>query len=474
MNIQINKNSNTPIYVQIKNSIKDQIIKEQLAHGFKLPPERKLAESLGVSRNTIVSAYNSLIDEGLVTLSKKPKGYFVYEPYEVTKKKMFSPLAKMIKYNYNEKEQLFSDLFSQSPTTREIPFAGVNVDYRFFHGDTDKYDMYFKLDSHETDRLKENICRLLSKQNIFVNSKSIQIVSETTQAIEYILDLYLKEGDCVIVEEPIIPSTINVFRNRGIKLVCVKMDHDGMNMEDLNSNIKKYNPKFIYTLPTFHNPSTITMSLEKRQELLKIAQHYGVPIIEENSLRDFCYEGVVLPPSLYALDRSKSVLYLDTFNLTFLPGIKTAYIVGPVEPIEMMGRLIVTNQNMVYNIGHAILNEAIEDGTYERRIVKIQEYYREKRDYLCERLESLRAYGLEFNKPKGGLFVWCTLPSHVNERKMFKFAREKGLLYMPGDLFFPFGQNGRSCIRISYSNVSDRQIDEGIKILEEALTQQYT
>ena len=335
MNIQINKNSNTPIYVQIKNSIKDQIIKEQLAHGFKLPPERKLAESLGVSRNTIVSAYNSLIDEGLVTLSKKPKGYFVFEPYEEIKTKMFSPLSKMIKYNYNEKEQLFSDLFSQSHTTKEIPFAGVNVDDRFFHGDTDKYDMYFKLDSHETDRLKDNICRLLSKQNIFVNSKSIQIVSETTQAIEYILDLYLKEGDCVIVEEPILPSTMNVFRNRGIKLVCVKMDHDGMNMEDLNSHIKKYNPKFIYTLPTFHNPSTITMSLEKRQELLKIAHHYGVPIIEENSLRDFCYEGVVLP-SLYALDRSKSVLYLDTFNLTFLPGIKTAYIVGPIEPIEMM------------------------------------------------------------------------------------------------------------------------------------------
>ncbi len=473
MNIHINKNSNTPIYVQIKNSIKDQILKEQLSNGFKLPPERSLAERLGVSRNTIVCAYNSLIDEGLITLSKKPKGYFVHEPFQINQRKMFSPLSKMIKYNYNEKEQLFSNLFSQPSTSDDIPFAGVNVDDRFFHGDTDKYEQYYRLDSSEIDRLKENVCNLLNRQNIFVNPKSVQIVSETTQAIEYISVLYLQEGDCVVVEEPIMPSTVNVFRNRGIKMVCVKMEKDGMDLDHLNTLIKKYNPKFIYTLPTFHNPSTITMSLAKRQELLKIAQYYGVPIIEENSLRDFRYEGFELP-SLYALDRGKSVLYLDTFNLTFLPGIKTAFIVGPVEPIEMMGRLIVTNQNMVYNVGHTILNEAIEDGTYEKRIVAMQQYYKEKRDYLCERLDKLRKYGLEFSKPEGGLFVWCALPSNVNERKMFKYAREKGLIYMPGDLFFPFGKNGRSYMRISYSNVSDRQIDEGVKILEEALTYSYT
>lgn len=468
MDIKINKNSDTPLYIQIRNEIRNKIISNEILFGFKLPTERSLAESLNVSRNTIVNSYQSLIDEGLIVLSNKPKGYFVREPIQFTPQKTFSPLQSLIKYTYTDKELLFDDIFSQTNSPDYIPFAGISVDSSLFQTDNSKFDMLYKLDSRETNKLKQNICHLLSKQNMLVDEKHIEIVSETTQAIEYIIELYLNEGDYIIVEEPVSANTINIFRNRGIKVVCVKMEDDGMCISDLEVRIKKYHPKFIYTLPTYHNPSTITMSVEKRIHLLKLCNYYSVPIIEENSLHDFHLSGPEYP-TLFSLDRNKSVLYLDTFNLSFLPGIKTAFIVGPVEPISMIGKLIVTNQNMVYNIGHAVLNEAIEDGSFTNRVKNMQQYYRKKRDYFCEKLNALQPLGLDFNVPEGGPIIWCKLPTEVNEKQLFKYCKSHGLLYMPGTVFYPFGHSGRSEIRLCFSNVTDEQIDKGVKLLGEAI-----
>lgn len=468
MQIKINRNNRTPLYIQIKNSIRDMILSDALPYGFKLPSERTLAEEIGVSRNTVVMAYQDLIAEGLVTSSTKPKGYFVKEPINLGERRLFYPLSKMIKYNYTDKENLFDYIFSQSNSDKFISFAGISMDHELSYGDSYRDHMFYMYEEHETERLKKNICNRLRTQNIFVTEKNIQLVSETTQAIRYIIDLYLREGDCVIVEEPVIASTVNIFRNNGIYVACVKMTETGMDLDDLRILIKKYNPKFIYTMPNIHNPTGISMPLNKKVELLKIASQNGIPIIEENSLRDFRYEGSE-STSLYAMDSNRSVLYLDTFTLTFTPGIKTAFIIGPVEPIAMMGKMIITNQTTIYNLGHTLLNEALENGTFQKRIEQLQEAYRSKRDILCSALEELRDYGLFFKKPEGGLFVWCKLDKNINEKLLFDISKEKGLLFMPGNVFFPYGYNGDSYLRLCFSNVNNDDIRKGVNILKEAL-----
>lgn len=164
------------------------------------------------------------------------------------------------------------------------------------------------------------------------------------------MTLYLSEGDSVIVEEPIVPDNASIFRNGGLNMVTVPMEADGMDMDKLEMQIKKHKPKFIYTMPNFHNPTGAVMSLSKRERLLEIAQRYGVPIIEEDSQRDFRYTQERLP-SLYSLDQYKSVVYVDSFTLTFPYGVKVGYVVGPYDLVDMLGRLITMTETFVSNMG---------------------------------------------------------------------------------------------------------------------------
>ena len=200
MEITINRNNDTPVYIQIKNSIRQKIISGRLPNGLKLPAERTIAKELGVSRNTVVRAYQELIAEGFVVVSAKPKGYFVREVRKSASERVFHPLANMRRYNYTEKESLFDDIFRRSTTEEYVSLAGINVCLPDPEDFSYSYKEFYDCDENEADRLKRNICRMLASKDIFVSEKNIQLMSETTQALEYIMSLYLRDGDTVIVE----------------------------------------------------------------------------------------------------------------------------------------------------------------------------------------------------------------------------------------------------------------------------------
>ena len=481
MDIKINRNSETPIFLQIKGRIKNLIAAGELVSGYKMPPERRLAEELGVHRNTVVKAYSELISEGYLTASRKtPKGYFVRKPDgDASFGKRFFPLEKMILYSFNEKEKMFLDVFSQSTGSRYLSFGGILMDKRTMPLKGMEEIMQTMLQSvqseepeqgelDETDRMKKNICRVLSRENMYVNPRNIQLVSETNQALDYLINLYLKEGDWVIAEEPILPDNSALIRNKGIRLATVPMEEDGMDLKTLEVLMKKHKPKFIYTLPNFHNPTGITMSLEKRVQLLEIAQRYGVPIIEEDSQRVFRYTENRIP-SLYSLDKYKSVVYIDSFTLSFPYGIKTGYVVGPSDLVETLGRCIVVDETFVSNMGHLMLNEYIERGLWEEHADDLADCYGRRQAVLCRELDKIRSLGISYRKPQGGLTLWCDLDEDINEKKLYQLALARGLLIMPGFLFYPFGYGGAGHVRLSFSKTSEEEIVRGTAILADAL-----
>lgn len=480
MNIRINRQSVTPLYKQIKNGIRDLIRDEELTNGFKLPPERALADELGVHRNTVIRAYDELILEGLIVSSRtSPRGYFVLGSRQAKDEKVFFTLEKMIRYNFSSNEKVFERIFNQSSSGDIISLGGIVIDRQMMP--LKRIGSVFErmkagqwvetlngTEDRETERLKENICRLLKKRNMYVNKRNVQIVSESTQALSYILDLYLKPGDCVIVEEPVVPDTMNLFRNKDIEAVGVSLEKDGPNLKELELLIINKRPKFLYIMPNYQNPSAGVISLEKRAALLEISHKYGIPIIEDDALREFSYAKNEIP-SLYSLDQYKSVIYIDTFTLTTLPGIKTAFLVGPYEPVEMIGRYIVMSQVSISNIGQHMLNEFIESGQYEEHLAELKVFYKRKRDRLTAALEKIRGRGIDFEVPEGGLFIWCRLDDRINEKELFLTCRKKGLLIMPGYIFYPGGYRGGGHIRICFSNIEDDKIEEAVGILAEAV-----
>ncbi len=479
MKVSIDRKSRIPVYRQIAEEISEKIYSQELMPGYKLPAERKLAEELSVHRNTIIKAYDVLMEKELVISSRqKPKGYFVKTPRDITEfGKRFFPLEKAFRYEYRRAEKRFNELFLESERDDVICMSGMVMDCsispvtnmepvldRIFGKSEGKYTDFLA----ETDHLKENICRLLSDRNIYVTPKNVQILSETNQIIGYLMMLYLREGDCIIAEAPLVPDNFSIFYNRGINIVTIPMENDGMRMDLLEDAIRIHKPKFIYTLPNYHNPTGITMSLEKRTTLLRLANVYNVPIIEEDYQSDFCYEERRLP-SLYTLDTNKMVIYLYSFTLSFPYMLKIGYTVGPADFINMLGYAISVDETMVSSVGQYFLNEYIDSGEFDSHIERIRKVYKRRRDALCEELDKIKNKGITYAKPVGGLLLWCTLEEDINERELCKSAEEKGVLIMPGWVFYDEKITGKGHIRLSFSNVTEDEIRQAVKLLGEAL-----
>lgn len=479
MKLIIDRTSSIPIYRQIARRIEDKILSQELASGFKLPAERRLAEDLSVHRNTVIKAYDVLITKGLVVVSRqKPKGYFVKTMRDIQPfRQRFFPLEKAFRYELCKEEKRFNDIFWSSAQEGIISFGCMAMDKtldpvvgmesvveRIF--DAGDMNDFFA----ETERFKENICGLLAEQNIYVTPKNVQILSETNQTLSYLITLYLREGDCIVAEEPMVPDNYSIFYNRGIRVIPVPMEEDGMRMDMLEEAIREHKPKFIYTLPNFHNPTGITMSLEKRRQLLKLADIYNVPIIEEDYQRDFSY-GKNPPPSLYTLDTNKMVIYLYSFTLTFPYMMKLGFAVGPADLIDMLKYALSVDETVIGGIGQYFLNEYIDTGKYQHHVELLQKIYSSRLDLLCEELDKIADKGISYHKPAGGLTLWCTLADDISERALYRALDEKGVLIIPGWIFYTAGKKKEGHIRLCFSNVSDEEIRRGVKLLGEALDQ---
>jgi DNA-binding transcriptional MocR family regulator len=481
MNIRINKDSETPYYKQIAEAIRCMIRNQELIHGYKMPSERKLAAELGIHRNTVIKAYGELVSEGLMTVSRSaPKGYFIDIPAEDDNfTNRFFPLEKMILYNYDRHAREFMDIFADTYTDKYISFGGINMSSECspVEGMDDIVRKLVEKDDsgniplvnlNETERTKKNICAILAGENMYVKPQNIQLVSETTKAINLIASLYMKEGDCLIAEEPIVPDVVSIIRNKGIEIVTVPLEKDGMDMKCLEDMIIKYRPKFVYTMPSYHNPTGIVMSLEKRLQFLEITNRYGVPVIEEDSQRDFRYSEERIP-SLYSLDRHKSVVYIDSFTMVFPYGIKTGYVAGPTDMVRMLGILVALDEIFIDNIGQFLLNEYIEGGLMKKHVFSLAVHYRRKRDLMCSCLDKIADKGITYVRPQGGVLIWCTLAEGISDKRVYEEAKKRKVLTVPGHVFYlgKCGEQGH--LRLCFSNVSDKEIEKGIALLGEAI-----
>lgn len=479
MDFQMDRSSSVPLYRQIAEKIEDQILSGELSDGFKLPAERRLAAEIGVHRNTVIKAYDMLITDGLVVVSReKPKGYFVNLTNEAQKfGKRFFPLEKGFRYEFRKAEKKFNEVYWKSEKEDAISFGGMlmrrdldpvkNMD----HIAAKMFDCSAKGSMQgfydETELLRDNICRLLAEQNIYVMPKNVQILAETNQIISYLVMLYLREGDCIIAESPMVPDNFSIFYNRGIHVVSIPMDDDGMRMDLLEEAIRRYKPKFIYTIPNYHNPTGTTMSLNRRRTLLKLANDYNVPVIEEDYQKDFAYEKRL--PSLYTLDTNKLVIYIYSFTLIFPYMMKIGYAVGPSDLMDMLGYALSVDETAVSGIGQYFLNEYIRSGQYANHVKVVGKEYKEKLDLLCKEIDKLKDKGISYKKPKGGLLLWCTLTDDINERLLCSKAAEKGVLLIPGWVFYGNDKKKSGHIRLCFSNVTDDQIRRGVWLLGQSL-----
>lgn len=311
--------------------------------------------------------------------------------------------------------------------------------------------------------------RMQQTEQIGRDFDDIVITSGGQQGIELATKCLVNEGDIVIAEEPSFIGELNAFRSYGAKLIGIPMDADGMNLERLEDVLKTHdNVKLIYTIPTFQNPSAITMSLEKRRALYELAKRYHVFIIEDNPYGELTFDGNKVP-TIKSMDTEGWVLYSGSFSKILSPGMRIGFLIGLKDVIA---KIVVAKQ--VSDVHTPMLTQLM---TYEYlRNYDIDALIKQMRACYAHRcgvmLDAIKEYfpaSVSHTTPGGGLFIWCDMGGDYDTQQVAKMTVKKNVVFVPGATFMVDMDKPCSAFRLNYSTMNDEHIRTGIRYLGEAL-----
>jgi len=331
--------------------------------------------------------------------------------------------------------------------------------------------------------LREMIARHIARYGIKAKAENVLITSGSQQALDLIGKLLINPGDRVLVEAPTYLGALQAFDVYGAEYVSVPCDEDGLCTELLEDRLR-CGPKFMYVLPNFQNPGGTTLSEGRRHQLVLLADQYGIPIIEDDPYGQLRYEGEHLPP-LVLLDRENlrrdegysigNVIYLSTFSKTLAPGLRLGWIVAPPDVIAKFVQLKQGADLHTSTFTQVIAYEVAKDGFLDEHVKLIRKVYRERRDVMLEALKQYFPAEATWTHPKGGLFLWVTLPEGMNAKTLFEAALKENVAFVPGDSFYAkngFAEDGSRHMRLNFSYGQPDQIREGIRRLGAAVKQQ--
>jgi len=331
--------------------------------------------------------------------------------------------------------------------------------------------------------LREMIAHNISRYGIRAKAENVLITSGSQQALDLIGKLLINPGDSVLVEAPTYLGALQAFNVYGAEYVSVQSDDDGLRTELLEPPLRS-GPKFMYVLPNFQNPGGTTLSEGRRHELVLLADKYGIPIVEDDPYGQLRYEGEHLQP-LVVIDRENlrrdegysigNVLYLSTFSKTLAPGLRLGWIVAPPDVVTKLVQLKQGADLHTSTFTQVVAYEVAKDGFLDEHVKLIRKVYRERRDVMLDSLKRNFPSDVKWTHPKGGLFLWVTLPEGMDCDSLFEAALKENVAFVPGDCFYATkGDNGNGSrhFRLNFSYGQPDQIREGIRRLSVAVKHQ--
>jgi len=319
--------------------------------------------------------------------------------------------------------------------------------------------------------LREMIARHTARYAVTINPENILITSGSQQALDFIGRVFINQGDHIVCESPTYLGALQAWNAYGAQYISVPSDENGMITSELEKALR-IGPKFIYVLPNFQNPSGSTLSLERRKQLVELADRYGVPIVEDDPYGQLRFEGDHLP-SLVSLDSeyrgddgcyTGNVIYLSTFSKLLAPGIRLAWVIAPEQVIRKLVQAkqaadlntAAFNQMVAYEVG--------KGGFLDEHVKEIVKVYKERRDVMIETMEELFPPDVRWTHPLGGMFLWGILPEYMDAADVLKVALNRKVAFVPGESFHPNG-GGKNTMRINFSYSQPDTIREGVSRL---------
>ncbi len=293
-------------------------------------------------------------------------------------------------------------------------------------------------------------------------------------ALDLICKALVDPGDVVVVGRPSYLAAIHVIRSYQGRFAGVQVDEAGMQPDALESVLKdlartSLRPKFIYLVPSFQNPSGVTLPEDRRERIVEIAQKYQVPIVEDAAYRDLRFEGDA-PPLMASLD-PQNVIFINTFSKIFNPGVRIGWVTASASLIETLALAKQGQDQCSSTIGQYAALAFASKGLIERQISGAVKIYGRKRDAMLAALKQYFPKSARWTRPEGGFYTWVTFPDEVDTESLLpKSIETVSVAYGAGPAFY-FDRSGKEHMRLSYSYVSDSQIEEGVRRLSAFLAE---
>jgi 2-aminoadipate transaminase len=312
------------------------------------------------------------------------------------------------------------------------------------------------------------------EQRLSVESANLMIVAGATHAIDLLARLYARPGEVVLVEAPTFADALQIFRDQRLEVCSIAMDEEGLLPNDLEHQIAQLqargkSPAFLYTIPTFHNPTGRTVSEVRRLQTLSLARRFGFLIVEDDVYRDLAFEGPV-PPSYYALANGTQVVSIGSFSKTLAPGLRLGWLLGSAEIIERCVNCGTTQMGGGANPFAAhIVAEYCRSGAWEPHIAHLQTLYKLRRNRALAALNTYMPAEVSWTAPAGGFFLWLRLPSNILAQEVKRLALQHGVDLAAGGGFFAHPAEGAHHVRLAYSSAALAELETGIRLLAQVI-----
>ena len=315
--------------------------------------------------------------------------------------------------------------------------------------------------------LRRRLAELMAAEGVEADPEAIVVTNGAQQALDLIGKVLIDPGDEIVVEAPTYVGALSAFAAYEPRFLTVPLDEDGMVVDALRDLlVAGARPKFVYTVPDFHNPAGVTMSLDRRRALVALCREAGVPIVEDDPYAMLRFEGSALP-RLRALDPD-GVIYLGTLSKIFSPGVRIGWALAPPGLLQ---RLVLAKEaaDLCSSSFMQLVAEGwLADGRWRAHLASLVAIYRGRRDAMLAALDAHLAGLATWTRPAGGFYVWVSVPGHLDTSALLAAAVDRRVAYVPGTAFYPDGR-GRDRMRLAFCYPPEERIREGVRRLGELL-----
>jgi 2-aminoadipate transaminase len=316
-------------------------------------------------------------------------------------------------------------------------------------------------------RLRQRLAMLMAEERTYADPEDMVVTSGAQQALDLIAKILIDPGDEIAVEAPTYVGALSAFSAYEPRYVQIELDDQGMMIEQLEEALLKgARPKFVYTVPNFHNPAGVTMTSARRERLVALCREARIPIVEDNPYGMLRFEGES-EPTLRSMD-PQNVIYLGTVSKVFSPGVRLGW---AVAESGLLHRLILAKEASDLcgsNFTMLVTERYFEGERWRGNLERLVSAYRSRRDVMIAALREHFPADAVWTHPAGGFYVWVTLPPYFDTQAMLAAAVDRRVAYVPGTAFYPDGR-GRDRMRLAFCYPTEDRIEEGVKRLGQLL-----